>query len=87
MEENPIYNHVIMGITINDRPIAFDGFAIESYIQYQDEDGTNCVELNFESGKTICVYSEVDKVIYPEESIETLVDDCLCKRYKVLNNL
>lgn len=55
--EIEIMNNIqfIVGNSIDGRNITIDGAAIESYIQYQNEQDVDCVELNFASGKTICV--------------------------------
>ena len=60
----------------------FDGNTVEYYTrdEFADED---LVELHFVSGHVVRVFSDLDEDLYPGESVETLVDDCIC-RY--LNN-
>ena len=60
----------------------FDGNAVEYYITGQGPDDGQ-VELHFASGNVVDVLSELDEALYPGESVETLVDCCIC-RY--LNN-
>ena len=59
----------------------FDGNAIEYYITGRDSD-EDMVELHFASGNVIEVLSALDENLYPGESVETLVDDCICRYYK-----
>ena len=60
----------------------FDGNAVEYYI-IDDLQELDTVELHFISGNSVTVRSDLDEDIYPGESVETLVDNCIC-RY--LNN-
>ena len=59
----------------------FDGNAVEYYItgSVSEED---MVELHFASGHIFEVLSELDENLYPGESVETMVDDCICRYYK-----
>ena len=59
----------------------FDGNAVEYYI-IDDMREFDAVELHFISGNHITVWSELDEDLYPGESVETLVDDCICRYYK-----
>ena len=56
----------------------FDGNAVEYYItgSVSEED---MVELHFASGNVIEVLSALDEDLYPGESVETLVDSCICR--------
>ena len=56
----------------------FDGNAVEYYItgHYYEDD---MVELHFASGNVVSVVSELDENLYPGESVETLVDNCICR--------
>ena len=58
----------------------FDGNAVEYYItgSVSEED---MVELHFASGNVIEVLSALDENLYPGESVETLVDDCICRYF------
>ena len=58
----------------------FDGNAVEYYITGRDSD-EDTVELHFASGNVIEVLSELDENLYPGESVETLVDDCICRYF------
>lgn len=56
----------------------FDGNAVEYYItgSVSEED---MVELHFASGNVIEVLSTLDENPYPGESVETLVDNSICR--------
>ena len=57
---------------------SFDGNSVEYYTRDEcaDED---LVELHFASGHVVAVFNELDENLYPGESVETLVDDCICR--------
>ena len=59
----------------------FDGNAVEYYItgRVLEED---MVELHFASGNVIEVLSALDENLCPGESVETLVDYCICRYFK-----
>ena len=59
----------------------FDGNSVEYYTRDEcaDED---LVELHFASGHVVAVFNELDENLYPGESVETLVDDCICRYFK-----
>ena len=40
------------------------------------------VELHFASGNVIKVFNALDENLYPGESVETLVDGCICRYFK-----
>lgn len=56
----------------------FDGNSVEYYTRDKcaDED---LVELHFASGHVVAVFNELDENLYPGESVETLVDSCICR--------
>ena len=60
---------------------SFDGNSVEYYTRDEcaDED---LVELHFASGHIVAVFNELDEDLYPGESVETLVDDCICRYFK-----
>lgn len=60
------------------RSFFFDGNSVEYYTRDEcaDED---LVELHFASGHVVAVFNELDENLYPGESVETLVDDCICR--------
>ena len=39
------------------------------------------VELHFVSGNQVTVWSGLDEDLYPGESVETMVDDCICRYF------
>lgn len=58
----------------------FDGNAVEYYITGSVSED-DMVELHFASGNVIEVLSALDENLYPGESVETLVDDCICRYF------
>lgn len=66
--------------TIEGIPYFFDGNAVEYYTTGRDSD-EDIVELHFASGNVIDVLSELDENLYTGESVETLVDDCICRYF------
>ena len=56
----------------------FDGNSVEYYTRDEcaDED---LVELHFASGHVVAVFNELDENLYPGESVESLVDGCICR--------
>ena len=56
----------------------FDGNSVEYYTRDEcaDED---LVELHFASGHVVAVFNELDEDLYPGESVDTLVDGCICR--------
>ena len=79
----------IYGKTVQDELITFDGFRVESYAIYDDEEEGTLVDLLFGSGSYVTVYAHVDEGC---EIIESLLDcesalkknpDILAKRYPI----
>ena len=58
----------------------FDGNAVDFYITDRDSE-EDMVELHFASGNVIKVLNALDENLYPGESVETLVDDCICRYF------
>lgn len=58
----------------------FDGNTVEYYTQEEPDD--DLVELHFVSGHVVEDFNELDEDLYPGESVETLVDDCICRYMK-----
>ena len=58
----------------------FDGNSVEYYTRDEcaDED---LVELHFASGHVVAVFNELDENLYPGESVESLVDNCICRYF------
>jgi len=67
--------------TVEGIPYFFDGNAVEYYITGRDSD-KDMVELHFASGIVIEVLNDLDENLYPGESVETMVDDCICRYFK-----
>ena len=59
----------------------FDGNAVEYYITDRDSED-DLVELHFASGNVVEVRSDINEDLSPGESVETLVDDCICRYFK-----
>ena len=79
----------IYGKTPQGELITFDGFRVESYAIYEDEEEGTLVDLLFKSGSYVTVYAHVDE---GSEIIDSLCDcqsalkkkpDLLDKRYPV----
>ncbi|MBR6415864.1 MAG: hypothetical protein IKS22_07140 [Bacteroidales bacterium] len=62
------------------REFFFDGTMVEYYTQDEFSD-EGLVELHFASGRVVEVFNNLDEEVYPGESIETLVDDCICRYF------
>ena len=79
----------LYGKTPQGELITFDGFRVESYAIYEDEEEGTLVDLLFKSGSYVTVYAHVDE---GSEIIDSLLDcesalkknpDLLEKRYPV----
>ena len=61
----------------NDRKkVVFDAREVERYESWEgeeDEDGS-CVTVNFKSGRTMCLYLELDQELYPDDNLITAID-------------
>ena len=66
--------------SLKNKEYFFDGNSVEYYTHDEcaDED---LVELHFASGHVVAVFNELDEDLYPGESVETLVDDCICRYF------
>lgn len=67
--------------TPKNKEFFFDGNAVEYYTRDEDAD-EDLVELHFVSGHVVEVFNDLDEELYPGDSVETLVDDCLCRYFK-----
>ena len=67
--------------SLKNKEYFFDGNSVEYYTHDEcaDED---LVELHFASGHVVAVFNELDENLYPGESVETLVDNCICRYFK-----
>lgn len=79
----------IYGKTLQGELITFDGFRVESFAIYEDEEEGTLVDLLFKSGGYVTVYAHVDE---GSEIIDSLLDcesalkknpDLLTKHYQV----
>ena len=66
--------------TPKNKEFFFDGNSVEYYTTENDGDGL--IKLHFLSGHVVEVFSELDEDLYPGESVDTLVDKCICRYYK-----
>ena len=64
--------------TPKNKEFFFDGNTVEFYTKDEFEDD-GLVELHFVSGHVVEVINELDEDLYPGESVETLVDGCICR--------
>lgn len=46
-----------------------------------ENDGDGLIKLHFLSGHVVEVFSELDEDLYPGESVDTLVDKCICRYF------
>jgi len=76
MEPHPA--EIIITKTADGKWFTFDGNAVEFHVRFDDEDGKPYVELHFASGRVVVVPA-FDEEIYPGDSVEILVDDCICR--------
>ena len=72
--------HLIGCDNVSDSEYFFDGNAVEYYI-IDDMRELPAVELHFVSGNQVTVWSGLDEDLYPGESVETMVDDCICRYF------
>lgn len=56
----------------------FDGNSVEYYTRDESAD-EDLVELHFASGHVVAVFNELDEDLYPGDSVDTLVDGCICR--------
>lgn len=67
--------------SLKNKEYFFDGNSVEYYTRDESAD-EDLVELHFASGHVVAVFNEIDEDLYPGESVETLVDDCICRYFK-----
>ena len=67
--------------TIEGIPFFFDGNAVEYYTTGRNSN-EDMVEPHVASGHIFEVLSALDENLYPGESVETMVDNCICRYYK-----
>ena len=61
----------------NDRKnVVFDAREVESYEFWQgeEEESEACVQVNFKSGRSMCLYVELDQELYPGDNLITAID-------------
>ena len=66
--------------TPKNKEFFFDGNSVEYYTRDEFDD-EGLLELHFVSGHIVEVFNELDEDLYPGESVETLVDDCICRYF------
>ena len=56
--------------------VVFDAREVESYESWEEEgvEDEACVTVNFKSGRTMCLYLELDKELYPGDNLITAID-------------
>ena len=61
----------------NDRKdVVFDAREVESYEFWkgEEEESEACVQGNFKSGRSMCLYVELDQELYPGDNLITAID-------------
>lgn len=58
------------------KDVVFDAREVESYELWQedDEDESECIQVNFKSGREMCLYLELDQELYPGDNLITAID-------------
>ena len=75
----PFINAQIFDLEDNNdkKNVVFDAREVESYESWSskdDEDESECVQVNFKSGRTMCLYLELDQEFYPDDNLITRID-------------
>ena len=75
----PFINAQIFDLEDNNdkKNVVFDAREVESYESWSskdDEDESECVQVNFKSGRTMCLYLELDQELYPDDNLITRID-------------
>lgn len=75
----PFINAKIFDLKDNNdkKNIVFDAREVESYESWSskdDEDESYCVQVNFKSGREMCLYMELDQELYPGDNLITAID-------------
>ncbi len=59
------------------KDVVFDAREVESYESLpseDDEDESECVQVNFKSGREMCLYLELNQELYPGDNLLTAID-------------
>ena len=64
----------INGKTLEGEQITFDGFRVESYAVYEDEEDGLLVDLYFKSGSLVTVYAYADEESESSEIVDSLLE-------------
>ena len=64
----------INGKTLKDERITFDGFRVESYAIYDDEEEGLLVDLYFKSGSSVTVFAYADEESESSEIVDSLLE-------------
>lgn len=64
----------INGKTMKDERITFDGFRVESYAIYDDEEEGLLVDLYFKSGSSVTVFAYADEESESSEIVDSLLE-------------
>lgn len=75
----PFINAKIFDLEDNNdkKNVVFDSREVESYESWPSkdyEDESECVQVNFKSGRTMCLYLELDQELYPDDDLITRID-------------
>lgn len=74
----PFINAQMCGDGLEDRKnVVFDAREVESYESWphdDNEEADECVQVNFKSGSTMCLYLKLDQELYPGDNLITAID-------------
>lgn len=75
----PFINAKIFDLKDNNdkKNVVFDAREVESYESWSskdDEDESDCVQVNFKSGRGMCLYLELDQELYLGDNLITAID-------------
>ena len=59
------------------KDVVFDAREVESYESWSsedDEDESDCVQVNFKSGRQMSLYLDLDQELYPDDNLITAID-------------
>lgn len=59
------------------KDVVFDAREVESYESWpseDDEDESECVQVNFKSGREMSLYLNLDQELYPGDNLITVID-------------
>ena len=74
----PFINALIFDLDDNNdrKNVVFDAREVESYEFWkgEEEESEACVQVNFKSGRSMCLHLELDQELYPGDNLITAID-------------